>query len=198
MKAKRIKMSVSAVSAGVLAFALSASAAMRILPTPPPSGFIDTEASTNTFFAPLQEDTRQYVVRFSGDFSPSNDLEFAIGGDANGDGDLSPEETEARFGVDCGEKKVKSEYPPSEASCAAGAMRGVEVEQWNLSTDSAGQPEQESNILCSPSPSTFTLKLTKAVSRRWNLVKVTRRGFFSSEPSVTLKPRKPGMMIFVR
>ena len=167
MKAKRIKMSVSAVSAGVLAFALSASAAMRILPTPPPSGFIDTEASTNTFFAPLQEDTRQYVVRFSGDFSPSNDLEFAIGGDANGDGDLSPEETEARFGVDCGEKKVKSEYPPSEASCAC-------------------------------SPSTFTLKLTKAVSRRWNLVKVTRRGFFSSEPSVTLKPRKPGMMIFVR
>ena len=140
---------------------------MRILPTPPPSGFIDTEASTNTFFAPLQEDTRQYVVRFSGDFSPSNDLEFAIGGDANGDGDLSPEETEARFGVDCGEKKVKSEYPPSEASCAC-------------------------------SPSTFTLKLTKAVSRRWNLVKVTRRGFFSSEPSVTLKPRKPGMMIFVR
>ena len=159
----------SHVSAGVLAFALSASAAMRILPTPPPSGFIDTEVSTNTFFAPLQEDTRQYVVRFSGDFSPSNDLEFAIGGDANGDGDLSPEETEARFGVDCGEKKVKSEYPPSEASCA-----------------------------CSPSPSTFTLKLTKAVSRRWNLVKVTRRGFFSSEPSVTLKPRKPGMMIFVR
>ena len=109
MKAKRIKMSVSAVSAGVLAFALSASAAMRILPTPSPSGFIDTEVSTNTFFAPLQEDTRQYVVRFSGDFSPSNDLEFAIGGDANGDGDLSPEETEARFGVDCGEKKVKVE-----------------------------------------------------------------------------------------
>ena len=36
-------------------------------------------------------------------------MEFAIGGDANGDGDLSLEETEARFGVDCGEKKVKVE-----------------------------------------------------------------------------------------
>ena len=171
----------SHVSAGVLAFALSASAAMRILPTPPPSGFIDTEASTNTFFAPLQEDTRQYVVRFSGDFSPSNDLEFAIGGDANGDGDLSPEETEARFGVDCGEKKVKVEGV------------GVQRRSGILSAS-----EQESNLLCTPTPTTFTLKLTKAVSRRWNLVKVTRRGFFSSEPSVTLKPRKPGMMIFVR
>ena len=51
---------------------------------------------------------------------------------------------------------------------------------------------------CSPSPSTFTLKLTKAVSRRWNLMKVTRRGFFSAEPTVKLKPRKPGMMIIVR
>ena len=171
----------SHVSAGVLAFALSASAAMRILPTPPPSGFIDTEASTNTFFAPLQEDTRQYVVRFSGDFSPSNDLEFAIGGDANGDGDLSPEETEARFGVDCGEKKVKVEGV------------GVQRRSGILSAS-----EQESNLLCTPTPTTYTLKLTKAVSRRWNLVKVTRRGFFSSEPSVTLKPRKPGMMIFVR
>ena len=129
MKAKRIKMSVSAVSAGVLAFALSASAAMRILPTPPPSGFIDTEASTNTFFAPLQEDTRQYVVRFSGDFSPSNDLEFAIGGDANGDGDLSPEETEARFGVDCGEKKVKVE--------GVGVQRGSGI---------LSATEQESNL----------------------------------------------------
>ena len=32
---------------------------------------------------------------------------------------------------DLDKAKSKSEYPPSEASCAAGAMRGVEVEQWN-------------------------------------------------------------------
>ena len=31
-----------------------------------------------------------------------------------------------------------------------------EGEQWNLSTCSAGQPKQEGNILCSPSPSAFT------------------------------------------
>ena len=172
-------MSVSAVSAGVLAFALSASATVRTLPTPLPSGFVDTEASTNTFFAPLQVDTRQYVVRFSGDFSPSNDLEFAVGEDADGDGDLSPVEVEAQFGIDCGEKKVK-----------------VRCEQGGSGILSAS--EQESNIHCTPTPTTYTLKLTKAVSQRWNLIKVTRRGFFSSEPSVTLRPRKPGMMIIVR
>ena len=204
---RKVRKSLLVASTGVFAGALAVSAAVQVI-QPPPSDFIDTEASTNLVFAPLQEDTRHYRLKFSGDFSPSNDLEVAFGGDANGDGDLSPEETEARFGVDCGEKKSKSECPPSEASCAAGAMRGVEVEQWNLSTCSAGQPEQEGDILCSPSPSTFTysspspttftLKLTKAVSRRWNLMKVTRRGFFSAEPTVKLKPRKPGMMIIVR
>ena len=181
-KTSKVRKSLSAASAGVFAFAMSASAAVWTV-KPSPSDFIDTEASTNLVFAPLQVDTRQYVVRFSGDFSPSNDLEFAIGGDANGDGDLSPEEMEARCGVDCGEKKVKVE--------------GVGV-QWNLSSDSTGQPEQGGSILCTPTPTTYTLKLTKAVSQRWNLIKVTRRGFFSREPAVTLKPRKPGMMIFVR
>ena len=40
-------------------------------------------------------------------------------------------------------------------------VRG-EGEQWNLSTCSAGQPEQEGNILCSPSPSTFTVSQVDA------------------------------------
>ena len=169
-------------STGMFAGALAVSAAVQTI-QPPPSDFIDTEASTNVVFAPLQEDTRQYVVRFSGDFSPSNDLEFAVGGDANGDGDLSPEETEARYDIDCGEKEVK--------------VRG-EGEQWNLPTDSAGQPEQGSNILCSTSTSRFDLRLTRNQQARWNLIKVTRRGFFSAEPSVTLKPRKPGLFIIVK
>ena len=169
-------------STGIFAGALAVSAAVQVI-QPPPSDFIDTEASTNVVFAPLLEDTRQYRLRFSGDFSPSNDLEVAFGGDANGDGDLSPEEIEAQFGIDCGKKKSKS---------------GVEVEQWNCSTDSAGQPEQGSNILCSTSISRFDLRLTRNQQSRWNLMKVTRRGYFSTEPSVTLKPRKPGLYIIVK
>ena len=177
---RKVRKSLLVASTGVFAGALAVSAAVQVI-QPPPSDFIDTEASTNLVFAPLQEDTRHYRLKFSGDFSPSNDLEVAFGGDANGDGDLSPEETEARFGVDCGEKKVKVEGV------------GVQRRSGILSAS-----EQESNLLCTPTPTTFTLKLTKAVSRRWNLMKVTRRGFFSTEPTVKLKPRKPGMMIIVR
>ena len=44
----------------------------------------------------------------------------------------------------------------------------------------------------------FDLRLTRDQQARWNLIKVTRRGFFSTEPSVTLKPRKPGLYIIVK
>ena len=87
---------------------------------------------------------------------------------------------------------------PSPTNLVGESKSRVEVEQWNLSTCSAGQPEQEGDILCSPSPSTFTLKLTRNQQSRWNLIKVTRRGFFSTEPTVTLKPRKPGLYIIVK
>ena len=198
-------------STGIFAGALAVSAAVQVI-QPPPSDFIDTEASTNVVFAPLQEDTRQYVVRFSGDFSPSNDLEVAFGGDANGDGDLSPVEVETQFGIDCGEKKVKvrGEGGPGPEVKVIG-----EGEQWNLSTCAFGL-EQEGDIHCSPSPSTFTysspspstftysspstftLKLTRNQQSSWNLIKVTRRGFFSTVPTVTLTPRKPGLYIIVK
>ena len=123
---RKVRKSLLVASTGVFAGALAVSAAVQVI-QPPPSDFIDTEASTNLVFAPLQEDTRHYRLKFSGDFSPSNDREVAFGGDANGDGDLSPEETEARFGVDCGEKKVKVEGVGGPEV----KVRG-EGEQWNL------------------------------------------------------------------
>ena len=51
-------------------------------------------------------------------------------------------------------------------------VRG-EGEQWNLSINSADQPEQESNLHCSPSPSTFTYSLPSRVSLEPNASSVT-------------------------
>ena len=170
-------------STGIFAGALAVSAAVQVI-QPPPSDFIDTEASTNVVFAPLQEDTRQYRLKFSGDFSPSNDLEVAFGGDADGNGDLSPEETEARLGIDCGirrEEVVVGSPSPT-------------VEWGNILCSTS-----TSNFdLSSTSTSRFDLRLTRNQQSSWNLMKVTRRGFFSTEPTVTLRSRKPGMMVIVK
>ena len=173
---KQNNKSFPALYAGVFAAATAFAGSVHQLPMPPPSGFVDTEASTNVVFAPLLEDTRQYRLKFSGDFTPSNNLEVAFGGDANGDGDLSPEETEARFGVDCGEGFAE-------------VGRGLR---------SAPEMEGANSIPAVAERRALPLHLTRDQQARWNLMKVTRRGFFSGEPTVTLKSRKPGLMIIVR
>ena len=79
-----------------------------------------------------------------------------------------------------------------------------EGEQWNWSTDSAGQSEQESNILCSPSPSTFTYSSHTFILKKrrldtaWDTVKVTRRGCGAVCELVKVEGRKPGFKLEVR
>ena len=185
MMAKRIKMLLSALCAGFLAFPQSASAAVRTLPNPPPSEYVDGESSIcipiDTSYGPLMR------LRLAADFSPTNAVTVDIGTDADNDGNLSPGEVMFRLGVDCGVPFVRKE-----------SKSKVEVEQWNLSTYSAGQPEQEGNVLCSTSTSdfAFVLKQPSDVSRRYDLAKVTTHNFTATNLVVRLS--RVGTTIFVR
>ena len=97
----KVRKSLSVASAGVLAFAMSASAAVRTLPNPPPSEYVDGESSIctpiETSYGPLMR------LRLAADFAPTNAVIVAFGTDADNDGDLSPEETDLRVGCDCEE-----------------------------------------------------------------------------------------------
>ena len=195
MMAKRIKMLLSALCAGFLAFPQSASAAVRTLPNPPPSEYVDGESSIcipiDMSYGPLMR------LRLAGDFSPTNAATVDIGTDADNDGNLAPGEVMLRLGVDCGVPFARSE-----------SKSEVEVEQWNLSTYSAGQPEQGYTHLCSPSTScfaysststsdfAFVLKQPSDVSRRYDLAKVTTHNFTSTNLVVRLS--RIGTAIFVR
>ena len=172
-----------AVCAGIFASVLTATAAMRTIPTPPPSEFVDAESSVNVSL-PTNEGRH---IRLTLDFNPTptNAVQVAFGRDANADGDLAPEETELRVGCDCGEPFAWNE-----------SKSKVEVEQWNLSTCSAGQSEQEGNILCSPSPLTFALKQPKAV--RWNLAKVTTHNVADTNVAVNAKFYSTGFALILR
>ena len=183
--------------AGTLASVLSASAGILSLPTPPPSEYSDAESSDCVPLDPSRGPLMR--LRIEAAFTPSNAVIVAFGTDANADGDLSPEETVVRLGVDCGVPFVGKE-----------SKSKVEVEQWNLSTYSAGQPEQGYTHLCStstsdfdyssPSPSTsdfdFVLKQPSDVSRRYDLAKLTTHNFTSTNLVVRLS--RIGTTIFVR
>ena len=185
MKAKRNGMELFALCTGALVFATSASALARTLPTPPPSEYVDGESSNCVLLDPSQGPLMRLWL--AADFSPTNAVIVSFGTDANNDGNLAPGEVVLRLGVDCGVPFARSE-----------SKSEVEVEQRNLSTYSAGQPEQGYTHLCSPSTSNFdfVLKQPSDVSRRYDLAKVTTHNFTSTNLVVRLS--RIGTAIFVR
>ena len=70
--------------------------------------FADTEVSTNFTFAVGEGNNRKLVLSLDLQASPSNNVEVAIGCDANGDGHLSLDESGLAVGYDCGEWFVRS------------------------------------------------------------------------------------------
>ena len=170
---------IKSLCAGILTSVLSASAGIHPLPTPPPSDFADAESSV---IVPLPaNDGRHIRLSLAFDPSPTNAVQVAFGIDANHDNNLAPEETAVRVDCDCGEIQVKVEG---------------EGEQWNWSTYSAGQSEQEGNILCSPSPLTFTLKQPKAV--RCDLAKITTHNLAATNLAVTANFYNQGFALLLR
>ena len=186
MKTKTTKAALFAAIAG-LAFA--AFAANFDLPTPPPSPFPDTESSVNVAVTNWPSLGRRVKLTLSANFTPSNCVQIAFGQDTNADGDLAPEETHLILGVDCGEPFIRDE-----------SKSRVEVEQLNLLTCSAGQPEQETNYHCSTSPSTFAFRFKQpsAVSSRMNFAKVITRGRGKSAAEIAAEITRPGVALILR
>ena len=184
-----------ATTVAFLSFALSAAAAIRTLPTPPESAFADAESSVNV---PLPTDEgRRIRLTLGFESSPSNAVMVAFGNDLNCSETLESEETELVVGCDCGEWFVRDEVK----------VRG-EGEQRNVQV-SFVETEQEPNLDCSPSPSTFTLPtpLTftslvtfnlKQPKERWNLAKVTTHNLVDSNLTIIAEFYDRGKVIFLR
>ena len=147
----------------------------------PPSEYADTEVSTNIAFVVDRSMITRIEFTVALDATPTNNVEVAIGTDANGDGNLSVEESAYAFGYDSGSWFERSQ-----------SKSEVEVEQWNP------------NLRCTTttpdyglSSHTFVLK-KRQLDAAWNLVKVTRRGCGTSCELVEAKGRKPGFKLEVR
>ena len=151
-------------------------AAVAVTVTPfPPSEFADTEVSTNMAFVVERPAMTRIEFMVALDATPTSNVEVAIGADANGDGNLSVEESAYAFGYDCGTW-----------FCRARDENKIESSAVNLNL----QPQPRISH-------TFILK-RRQLDTAWNLVKVTRRGCGATCELVEAKGRKPGLKLEVR
>ena len=137
----------------------------------PQSAFADTEVSTNVAFAVERPAMTRIEFTVALDATPTNNVEVAIGTDANSDGNLAVEEAAYVFGYDCG-----AWFARSAGLEGLGSLEGL----------GGGRVEK-----------TFVLK-RRQLDTTWNLVKVTRRGCGSACELVEAKGRKPGFKLEVR
>ena len=143
----------------------------------PQSEFADTEVSTNIAFAVERPAMTRIEFTVSLDATPTNNVEVAIGTDANGDGSLAVEESAYVFGYDCGTWFARSAgLEGLEGLGGLGGLEGL----------GGGRVEK-----------TFVLKRCQ-LDTAWNLVKVTRRGCGAVCELVEANGRKPGFKLEVR
>ena len=141
----------------------------------PQSEYADTEVSTNIAFVVERPAMTRIEFTVSLDATPTNNVEVAIGTDANGDGNLAVEETAYVFGYDCGTW-----------FCRARDENKIESSTVNLNL----QPQPRLSHI-------FILK-RRQLDTAWNLVKVTRRGCGFACELVEAKGRKPGFKLEVQ
>ena len=134
----------------------------------PDSEFADTEVVTNIALSISLEDISR--LRFAVDLqaSPSNNVEVAIGHDADDNGHLSLDETSFTIGYDCGEwftRSAESGSLTAEAVADSGAFRRV-----------------------------YSIHASK-VDPSWNLMKVTRRGQGATNEKIVVEPIVSGFIL---
>ena len=156
---------ISAVCVALLS--ASAAFAVEVAALPPPK-FADTEASTNFPFAVAAVPSHRLVFSLEFQSSASNNVEVAIGRDADGDGYLSLDETALAVGFDCGDWFVRSAAADSvtysDATVSGLFRRTYEVQ-------------------------------SRHVDPAWNLARVTRRGFGVLNETVSVEMRQTGFGI---
>ena len=138
----------------------------------PPSEFADTEVSTNMVFTVDRSAMTRIEFTVALEATPTNNVEVAIGTDANGDGNLSVQESAYVFGYDCGKWFERNR----EGAVSIGT---------------------ECPTLSARIEKTFVLK-RRQLDTAWNLVKVTRRGCGAACELVKAEGRRPGFMLEVR
>ena len=148
----------------------SSSFAVEVPALPSPE-FSDTEVSTNFTFVVGEGSNRRLVFSLELEATPTNNVEIAVGSDADENGLLSLDEAELTVGYDCGEWFVRS---------------------------AANDSVTYSDVVDSGTfRRTYEIR-SRRIDPSWNLVKVTRRGLGVSSENVSFSLVESGFGLTIR
>ena len=171
--------------------ALSRGVSVSTLEPPP---FADTECATNVAFQIGADYMDEFAVSISANATPSNNVQAAIGIDADSNGVLEPHETEFVIGWDCGAWFARDERSdwarqwPSQPGRRAldyvltlrrGVPDSLEVKGRGVAYSSSELP---ATLFCA----------------EWNCIRVTSRGNALRDEFVAVKPVKRGLFLQLR
>ena len=137
----------------------------------PLSEYADAEVSTNMPFVVSLDSMSRLEFSLSLDSSVTNSVEVSVGTDADGDGNLSLDETDYTVGCRCGVWFQRDVIADEEVEIGGGD----------------GQRRER----------LFVLK-KRRLDPDWNLIKVTRRGVAEIGEVVLVEGRQPGFGVMVR
>ena len=188
----------SMVSCVFLSFCSYATASISVGPQPE-GAYSDTEVSTNIVFNLHRNDVKAFDVRMELAGSVSNCVLVAFGRDADGNGDLAPEETDFVLGWRLGkyfiENVADDERLFANASAEADSSRFLQL---SVKTDGAFKPKTAA--FTNEVGACFAdLGVQEWLFRpEWNLAKVTRRGVDPASEWLTIDNRYSSFVIRLR
>ena len=157
-----------------------------------PSTYADTEVSTNVPCALDLPSLKQYRLALGLVGTPSNNVEVALGHDADGDGALSLDETALSLAWDCGEWMVRG--------VGSSFAKATEDESGNGISLVTDGPDTNGFVTAAIDVAVSRHKAKPAwlYDRSWDLLRVTARGVDAPLERVTLSTRVSGMMVLIK
>ena len=162
----------------------------------PPAEFADTETTTNMPFSVGDSRCFRFVLSFVG--TPSNNMQVALGVDADDNGVLSLSETRMITGWDCGRWFVRDFVGGRTYDVTAREMSGRRSFEWYVATTEDGSGPTVS--ITADGEGVFSeiaaLMPSWIHDPNWNMLRLTGRGADELRDSFLLSPG--GLVIRIR
>lgn len=181
-----------AVIIGCLAVAGAAEAREQHLAPVALTHHMDTESTTNRTWVLNQPSLKQWSTSIELVGTPSNNLEFAIGHDANRDGRLSLDERGWWIAWDCGEWILGGMSDEG-----WGMSKAVSEEGWRFVT---GGPDTNGVVWVHVEVDIRRHRANPPwmYSETWDLIQVTRRGVDDPQERIVFGTKVSGTLLFIR